>query len=423
MRSTDLLKSVRHTFAISRLRVGLTLLGIMIGSGAMVLLPGLLVAGEEALIRLAQNANESDMIEIHDNDPPRQQAHKTTRPLSMWDAEALRDSPLLGVVDPPRLEPPKVQINAAARRRVTAHAGAREKATSLTSAEPDSLSLFRVSIEKGRYFGDEDFLQRRRVCVVGNEMWVELLDQRPVADGLSLTIDGIVFQVIGVLAHKPTMNHGNGTGRWDRRVLVPSTTYNATVEPGRKVGSIYVRLKKDASLVGKMRQLTDVVEQTILRRHHGVQNFETESDARGADEEELILKIIEILLFATGVVALFVGGINVMNIMLVTVTERTKEIGLRRALGAAPSEIAAQFILEAGLLAGAGGLLGVIGGVGVTLLLSVVLTKVLAPWRFVVEPWAIALALGMAVFTGVLFGLFPALRASRMNPVSALRSE
>ena len=413
MRTSDLLRSVRHTFSTSRLRVALTLLGIMIGTGAMVLLPGLLIAGEEALVRLAQHANESDMIEIGYEQPPAKDAQKTTRPLTSWDADALADNPLLQ----------GAQINASARKGATARFQGREKRTTMFGAERDSLGLFRVSMERGRYFTDDDFRERRRVCVVGQEMWTELLEKQAVVEGLRITVDGTVLEVVGVLAHKPTMGRGNGTWMWNRRVLVPSSTYYASFEPRRRVSSIYVRLKNNAGLAGKARQLTDVIEQTILRRHHGVMNFEMESDARGADQEQLILRIIEILLFATGVVALFVGGINVMNIMLVTVTERTQEIGLRRALGATPSEIARQFILEAAVLAGAGGALGVVGGVGVTFLLSVVLTEILAPWRFVVEPWAIGLALAMAVSTGIVFGLFPALRAAQMNPVTALRSE
>ncbi|MDP2341468.1 MAG: ABC transporter permease [Deltaproteobacteria bacterium] len=412
MRAVDLVKSVRHTFATSRLRVGLTLLGIMIGTGAMVLLPGLLIAGEEALVRLAQHANESDMIELHNADPPAKDAKKTTRPLTSWDSEALVDNPLLE----------GAQINANALRSAKAHHGGAEKPTTLFSGEPDSLSLYRISVEQGRYFVDDDFRERRHVCVVGREVWTELLQEKSLKQNLRITVDGAIFEVVGVLAHKPTMKRG-GTRMWNRRVVIPATTYQATFEPARRVRSVYVRLKDNAGLVGKTRQLTDVVEQTILRRHYGVKNFETESDARGADQEELILRIIEILLFATGVVALFVGGINIMNIMLVTVTERTKEIGLRRALGARPSEIAAQFVLEAAVLAGAGGVLGVVGGVVVTWLSSVALTEILAPWRFVVEAWAIGLALGMAVTVGVVFGLFPALRASRLNPVSALRSE
>lgn len=418
IRPPDLLRSVRHTFVTSKLRVGLTLLGVMIGSGAMVLLAGLLVAGEEALMRLAQNANESDMIEVSRSDPPRKDAHKTTRPLSTYDADALTDSELLA----------GAQVNAAGRKQTNVtwrspDGGLKEKRTTLFGAELDSFSLYRIEMAKGRAFVADDFQQRRRVAIVGQEIWSELLDKRSSLEGVQVTVDGVVLSVVGVLAHKPTMGHGNGTWMWNRRVLVPSTTYGATFESGKRVRGIFVRLKDQGSLVKKAKQLTDVVEQIVLRRHHGVKNFAIESDARAQDQEKLILRIIELMLFGTGVVALLVGGINIMNIMLVTVTERTREIGLRRAVGATPREIAAQFLLEAATLAGVGGLLGVLGGIGVTFALSKILTQLLGPWRFAVEPWAVALALGMAVGTGVLFGLFPALRAARLDQVVALRSE
>lgn len=418
IRSIDLARTVRHTFKTARLRVALTLLGIMIGSGSMVMLAGMLVAGEEALVRLSQDANEADMIEVHASDPPQKDANRTTRPLSRWDADALDRSPLLD----------GAQVNAAGRKQAKARHETREKRISVFGGEPDSMELYRLSLDRGRYFIADDYQQARRVCVIGQEVWTELVEKRALrgddaGGGLRITIDGVVFEVVGVLAHKPTMGKGDGTWMWNRRVFVPAASYRAVFEPGQRVRALFVRTKGVSGLQGRVAQLTDVVEQTLLRRHHGVRNFEVESDARGKGQEELILRIIEILLFGTGVIALFVGGINIMNIMLVTVTERTQEIGIRRAVGAAPGEIARQFVLEAGVLAGAGGLLGVIGGVLVTLVMSLVLTEVLAPWRFVVEPWAIALALGMAIGTGVTFGLLPALRAARLDVVDALRSE
>jgi putative ABC transport system permease protein len=419
MRAPDLLRSVRHTFQSSRLRVALTLLGVMIGSGAMIVLAGLLTAGEEALMGLAQSANESDMIEIYGADVPRKDRDKTTKPLSTWDAEALQRSELLAGSG----------VNAAARRQAVAHhRGAdgtpHDKPVTLYGGEPDSLSLYRLSMERGRYFTADDFRERRRVCVVGQEVWTELLEKNEVLDGERVVVDGVVLEVVGVLAHKPTMGKGNGTWMWNRRILMPASTYLASfASSGREVRGIFVRLKSREGLFGKVKQLTDVVEATVLRRHYGVKNFEAESDARGQDQEKLILRIIEVLLFGTGVVALFVGGINIMNIMLVTVTERTREIGLRRALGATPDEIARQFLLEAATLAATGGALGVVGGAALTGLLSVVLTQLLGAWRFVVEPWSVALAVGMAVGTGVLFGWLPARRASRLDPVSALRDE
>jgi putative ABC transport system permease protein len=417
IRTVDVVRSVRHTFSTSKLRVGLTLLGIMIGSGSMVLLAGLLVAGKEALVRLSQGVNESDLIEIQQQDVPKKDLQKTTRPLSTYDADALDDSPLLD----------GAHVNAAARKHADLWFGSKKKATSVFAAEKEALSLYRISVEQGRYFSDDDYRDSHRVAIVGQEIWTDLLEKKKLADApLSVTVDGVVFQVIGVLAHKPTMSHGNGTWMWNRRTMIPSSTYRsvfATGDATHSVGGIFVRLQGDNTLAGKAKSLTDIAEKTLLRRHNNVKNFSVQSDARGQDQEELILKIIAILLFGTGVVALFVGGINIMNIMLVTVTERTREIGIRRAVGATPGEIARQFILEAAVLAGTGGLLGVVGGIALTFGLSLLLSAVLAPWRFVVEPWAVALALGMAAGTGIAFGWFPAMRASKLDPVEALRSD
>lgn len=418
MRPADLVRSVRHTFQTSRLRVALTLLGVMIGSGAMVLLAGLLTAGEEALMRLAQNANESDMVEVWSADVPVKDRNKTTKPLSQYDRDALAENPLLQ----------GARVNAAARKQTVAHhktadGAMHEKPTTLFGGEADSLNLYRISVEKGRYFQDADFAEHRRVAVVGQEIWTELLEKVSSLDDVRVTVDGVVFEVVGVLAHKPTMGRGTGTWMWNRRVMVPSSTYATLFEPSHQVRGLYVRLKATGALQTLTKQVSDIVEGIVLRRHYGVKNFSIESDARGADQEKLILRVIEFLLFGTGVIALFVGGINIMNIMLVTVTERTREIGLRRALGATPNEIAAQFLLEAAALAATGGALGVACGIGVTFGLAQILTSVLGEWRFVVELWSIALALTMATSTGLVFGFLPARRAARLDPVVALRSE
>jgi len=118
-----------------------------------------------------------------------------------------------------------------------------------------------------------------------------------------------------------------------------------------------------------------------------------------------------------------VGGINIMNIMLVTVTERTREIGIRRAIGATPGEILTQFLLEAAVLGLAGGVIGVLGGIGCAALSTLALRATLGAWTLHIEPWSIALGVGLALCTGVAFGLFPAWQAAKLDPVEALRFE
>jgi putative ABC transport system permease protein len=189
------------------------------------------------------------------------------------------------------------------------------------------------------------------------------------------------------------------------------------------VSTVFVRLSGRTGVGGGLSELARVVEDTLLRRHLGVKNFRVQGQDAGQDMGDTILLIIRVLLLGTGLLSLFVGGINIMNIMLVTVTERTREIGLRRAIGASPRAILLQFLLEAVIVALGGALIGVAGGLGLAGALALVLDRVLGSWTFHVDGGPIVAAFALALITGVGFGLFPAWRASRLQPVSALRHE
>ena len=165
-----------------------------------------------------------------------------------------------------------------------------------------------------------------------------------------------------------------------------------------------------------------VFEQLLLRRHHGARNFKI-ADRAGGEMEQLILRVIEALLIATGALALLVGGINVMNVMLVNVSERTREIGIRRALGATRRSIAMQFLLESSLLSVLGGVIGVAGGSALVHAAAAGFSSWLGYFPGQVAMWSVALGLGLSLSVGIGFGLLPAVRASRLHPVVALRSE
>src|SRR6185295_416930 len=141
--------------------------------------------------------------------------YKTTRPLSQFDADALDTSSLLA----------GATVTTAAQRWTHAHYDGREKAITLFGGSDDSLALYRIAVEQGRYFHDDDFHQRRRVAVLGQEVWTELFESKPLSADLRVTIDEETFSVVGVLAHKPNIGGGNGTRAWDRRVLIPKTTF------------------------------------------------------------------------------------------------------------------------------------------------------------------------------------------------------
>ena len=208
------------------------------------------------------------------------------------------------------------------------------------------------------------------------------------------------------------------------KVLVPRSTFDAVFDTNHSVDSIFVRIG-DSSMPLPMRieLARKSIEATVSRRHYGVENFKIDRSSQDAQQFEVIVSVIKVLLLGTGLLSLFVGGINIMNIMLVTVTERTREIGVRRAIGANPRSILLQFLLESALIALTGGIIGVLGGVATASLIAFVLTKLLGSWTMHVEWWSIGLGLALSITTGIVFGLFPAWRAARLDPVEALRYE
>lgn len=425
MRVQDLLRSVRPV-AENRSRAALTLLGVMIGTGSIVLLASLLRGGEGALVQASQQASEADLIQVRRDDVRLQDRKRTRRELSREDARALTASRALGGAS---------ALSESVRPTEARVAGGKKKQISLVSATPAALSLYDLEIGLGRFLGEADVAERRRVCVVGREVWTELFGDRPTlapappagapaasTDEVRITAEGHAWTVIGVLANRPILGSTSSTDIWNRKVLVPETTYDALLAPSHEVTRLFVRRDPAAAVKTPLAALRTVIDATLRRRHFGVKNFKIEDEQSNA-QERLILDIIKLLLLSTGLIALFVGGINIMNIMLVTVTERTREIGVRRAIGASPRAIMAQFLLEAAIVSLIGGLLGVLAGVALSWLIAAVLTRVVAGWVFHVEAWSVALGLGLSLGTGVVFGFYPALRAARLDPIEALRSE
>lgn len=403
------LRSVWRTFGAQRLRALLTLLGVIIGAGSIVLLASLLGGARVALTSLDQGLSDSATLRIREVEPPAAQLGKYVRPLSRADVEALGDA--LGVA-----------VGSEVMREGLAHYAGREKRVRLTGGTAASAGLYRLGVARGRFLVDDDQRQGRRVMVIGHEVWTELLRSTPDVLGQQLVVEGVSWTVVGVLEPKPSAGHGTGTWKWDRRVLVPLRAYDVAFDPQHGVTSVFLRVPEGVGVSSRLVALGHRAERLLLRRHLGVKNFEVD-DRRGGQQEELILTIVEILLLGTGLLSLLVGGINIMNIMLVTVTERTREIGIRRALGAPPRAIVRQFLVESATVSLVGGLLGVLGGAALAAGVSLALSQVFGAWPFELAPWSVALGLGLSLLTGVGFGLFPAWRAGRLDVVEALRAD
>lgn len=407
MRTSDLV-SLRGVFA-HKSRTLLTLLGIVIGSGSIVLLAGLLRAGEEALVNAGQQAVESDLVQIDGDLVPMNQRHKARRDLSRLDVTALGEAELLS----------GTLVGAESSLHTEARYRGKKRPARVASANPASLGLYQLTLQKGRPLDEGDLAHRRRVCVVGQEIYQDLGLAEGELGQVSIEAGGQVWTVIGVLANKPLIGNTTSTNIWNRKLLVPETTYDSIYAPDHRADRLYVR-KGRSVLPDKALRAT--VEGVLLRRHLGVRNFKLRKPSN-AGQEKLIFDTIKLLLFSTGLFSLFVGGINIMNVMLVTVRERTREIGVRRAVGATPRMIMVQFLIEAAAVSFTGGVIGVVAGVGVTWLAALGLRQLVGKWEFYAEPWAIALGLLLSLFTGIVFGILPARRAAALDPIEALRFE
>ncbi len=224
-----------------------------------------------------------------------------------------------------------------------------------------------------------------------------------------------------MLENKPNFSGAPDTNVWNRKVILPETSYDLTYNVGRAAAQLFVR-PAPAEFVTPLDTLRAITRASLLRLHYGVRNFDLDAK-KGEEQGELIGAILYVLLFGTVLVSLFVGGINVMNVMLVSVAERTREIGIRRALGASPRAIRSQFLFEAATLTGVGGLLGVLFGSGFCWAAALVLRRFVGEWPLYIELWAVLAGVGASVSSGVAFGLYPALRAAKLQVVEALRRE
>jgi putative ABC transport system permease protein len=299
-------------------------------------------------------------------------------------------------------------------RRQVSQRGATAEAVVMPAFETYPLIQNHV-VESGRFFSAREVRERARVVVVGPDLKEKLGLGRAIGEEVRLY--GASFTVIGVMEQKDGMNPLGQN--FDDAVIVPHTTALSLTNPNRG-GLLLVKLRAidDVDLV------TEQVKRT-LRRHRRLKSGEPD-DFTVTTQAEILKSFREISGVATWVViaivsvSLLVGGIGIMNIMLVSVTERTREIGVRLAMGARKSDIQRQFLVEAGALGGLGGVVGVALGVGVAYLVSAVVPGFPAPY---IPLWSVVLGFGFSVGVGVVFGLYPAARAARLDPIEALRYE
>jgi putative ABC transport system permease protein len=286
--------------------------------------------------------------------------------------------------------------------------------TLLCGTTPEIAVVREWKLSAGRFLTADEVARADPVCVVGNTVRKELFRDDPAPVGQSVRVDQLQLRIIGVLA--PKGRDPIGTDQ-DDEVFLPLSTLQRKVVGEEKVALMLAGVKSEAMTSRAVQQID-----RVLRRTHklktGSPDFDVSSVQEMAELGYTVTTTVQMLVAVIASLSLLVGGIGIMNIMLVSVTERTREIGLRMAVGATAADVLAQFLIEAVILALAGGLLGVTLGVAVAAALAAA-----AGWPMVVSPFAVLLACGVSGAVGVFFGFYPAWKASRLDPIDALRYE
>lgn len=399
-----LLKYLRVAFEsilANKLRSSLTMLGIIIGVAAVLSTMGI-GAGAAASITSDIESQGTNLLTV---------SASAGSALTMGDAAALADAtyyPDLALVAP------EYTAN------TTLTNGENESASQVTGATAEYVVVRNLTIEYGRFLTAEEVDNNVRVVVLGATVAQDLFDVNPV--GQRLRIENEIFQVIGVLEAEG----GQGFGSNDDRAFVPISVAQDRLFDASRYRGAYTITGIGIQVVSSER--LDAAEQQVeqaLRMRHRLDS-DDDNDFTLSNQASLLETIgnvtqtLTLLLGSIGAISLLVGGIGIMNIMLVSVTERTKEIGLRKALGAHDSDILLQFVVEALVLCTLGGLIGMGISYGIAFAVSLIPNF---SFDLVISTQALLLALGVSSGSGLVFGLYPALRATRLDPIEALRYE
>ncbi len=390
--------------AANKLRSVLTMLGIIIGVGAVIFAIGMTQGSKAALAESIQKLG-SNVITVFPGQRRSGGANMgfgSMNTMKLEDAAAiLRGCPSVGKVSP------------AVNRSAAVKYSNKNTTTTVYGTGEDYPVINNHYIREGKYFTASDVKSLRRVCILGSTTWKDLFDQQsPV--GKTIRVKNISFLVIGVFNEKGGMGFRNP----DDGVYVPVTCAMRRLFGMENIQTITAQARDETLMI----QAQDEMD-TVLRKRHKIPTGGTAdymmfnqadlSETQGEQQDN-----ISFIVFIMGVLSLVVGGIGIMNIMLVSVTERTREIGIRKAIGAKRRNILTQFMLEAMILSVSGGAMGIPAGILVANTLGE-----LKQWRIIHAPATILFAFAFSAIVGIFFGLYPAFKASKLDPIEALRYE
>jgi putative ABC transport system permease protein len=293
--------------------------------------------------------------------------------------------------------------------------GGKNWPTQIQGVSPRFLDIRKLSVKDGIMFSNEDVAKANKVCVLGKTVVTNLFPDGLSPIGRTIRFKSIPFKVIGVLDEKGQNNFGQDQ---DDIILAPYTTIQKRVLAITYVQSIYTSAISEDASAQAIKEISSVLRASHKLKDSDEDDFEVRSQAELIKTFSSVTEMLTILLAAIASISLLVGGIGIMNIMFVSVTERTREIGLRMAIGGREIDIMAQFLIEAVIISLAGGVVGILLGFTASYGVSAILG-----WPVMVSPMSIALSFMVCVATGVFFGWYPARKASYLDPIEALRYE
>jgi putative ABC transport system permease protein len=388
-----------------KLRTLLSIIGIVVGVGAVILMVSAGRGAEKQILDRIQgmgtnlvmvNAGRTSII------AGRQRQMDTVRTLLVSDAQAIAK------------ECPSVALaTSAVSKKLPLRWEDQDAITIVVGMQAEGLKVRNFSIAAGRAFDPEESRAAKRLAIIGPTASANLFGSAdPV--GQQIRINKVPFEVIGLTA--PKGMDINGLDQ-DDLIIVPLETAMRRLLNLDYVHAIYAQARSSAAIGSAEREIAE-----LLRQRHRLgdkpEDFTIQNQATLLATERETTGSMTMLIGSAAGISLLVGGVGILAVMLMSVRERTKEIGLRRAVGALRRDIRNQFLFESGLLAGTGGMVGVLGGVGLSLVVSA-----LGYWPALVSWPAAAIAFGFSVGVGVFFGLYPAIRAARLEPIESLHSE
>jgi len=399
-----------------KLRTILTMLGIIFGVAAVI---AMLSIGEgakqEALDQIRQMGINNIIVQHWDpedeegGEEAASSGQNLSRGLTRDDARAIADICVLADIVSPHRE-----------LKTKARVGSASFHTMVVGTTPEYVTVLNVRLENGVFISEDDLTHARRVCVLGSDAKRRLFYFED-ALGKQVKLHDQWFTVIGILQDKGAAGGKIGgvleVRNTDEDIYVPLPTILRRFkwEPSdAQLTQITVKVAE----ADRLQEAANIIRAIVSRRHRGVEDYKIAIPEELMRQSQRTQQIFNIVMGCIAGISLVVGGIGIMNIMLASVLERTREIGIRRALGARRQDVLAQFLVEAVMVSLLGGVIGVVLGYSLTQIITLY-----ADWKTIVQPWTIALSFGVAAAVGIGFGYYPARQAALLNPIDALRYE